>query len=72
MQYDWILDVLGDLKTFAMRNGLPALAEQLDDTTLLAAAEIAQVTSDTKGDCLTNAKPAGAVHWGVAAGHITG
>lgn len=40
MQNDWILDVLADLKTFAAANGLRALAEQLDDTTLIAAAEI--------------------------------
>ncbi len=40
-QYDWILDVLGDLKSFAESNNLTLLAEQLDDTSLLAAAEIA-------------------------------
>ena len=40
-QNDWILDVLADLKAFASVNGLPALAEQLDDTTLIAAAAIA-------------------------------
>ena len=38
---DWILDVLADLKSFATANGLKGLAEQLDDTTLIAAAEIA-------------------------------
>ena len=38
---DWILDVLADLKTFADANGLGTLAEQLDDTKLIAAAEIA-------------------------------
>ncbi len=40
MTNDWILDVLKDLKTFAKKNGLTALAEQLDDTALIAAAEI--------------------------------
>jgi hypothetical protein len=40
MQSDWILDVLTDLKTFAILNGLPAFAEQLDDTALVALAEI--------------------------------
>ena len=30
MQYEWILDVLTDLKAFAKGNGLTALAEQLD------------------------------------------
>ncbi len=41
MRNEWILDVLTDLRTFAAANGLGALAEQLDDTTLVAAAEIA-------------------------------
>jgi len=41
MSNDWILDVLADLKSFALRNNLSALAEQLDDTTLVAATEIA-------------------------------
>ncbi|MCE8537786.1 hypothetical protein KBY27_09975 [Ruegeria pomeroyi] len=40
-QTEWILDVLSDLKTFANANGLSALAEQLDDTKIVAAAEIA-------------------------------
>ena len=42
-QYDWILDVLADLKSFAEANGLSLLAEQLDDTALIAATEIASV-----------------------------
>lgn len=41
MRSDWILDVLADLKTFALSVELPALAEQLDDTALVAMAEIA-------------------------------
>ena len=40
-QNDWILDVLVDLKSFAAANDLAVLAEQLDDTLLVAAAEIA-------------------------------
>lgn len=41
MQNEWILDVLADLKTFAQQNGMGALAEQLDDTQLVAATELA-------------------------------
>lgn len=41
MQGDWIIDVLADLKSFASANNLKLLAEQLDDTILVAAAEIA-------------------------------
>ena len=40
MKYDWILDVLADLRTFAQANGLDGLADQLDDTRLVAATEI--------------------------------
>lgn len=41
MRSDWILDVLCDLKRFAEANGLPKLAEQLDDTGIVALSEIA-------------------------------
>lgn len=41
MRSDWILDVLADLRSFADANALPLLAEQLDDTALIAMAEIA-------------------------------
>lgn len=40
MTHNWIIDVLADLKQFAQQNDLVALAEQLDDTTLVAATEI--------------------------------
>ncbi len=43
MAHNWIFDVLADLKTYAKKNGLSALAEQLDDTTLIAATEIASI-----------------------------
>lgn len=46
MQHDWILGVLSDLQTFAKANGLEALGEQLDDTRLIAMAELACVSSD--------------------------
>ncbi|WP_425040800.1 hypothetical protein [Primorskyibacter sp. S187A] len=41
MQHDWILDVLADLKTYAQTNGLSQVAEQLEDTRIVAMAEIA-------------------------------
>ncbi|WP_415921459.1 hypothetical protein [Tateyamaria sp. SN6-1] len=49
MQSDWILDVLADLKTFATANGMPALAEQLDDTAIVALAEIAAMKDNKHG-----------------------
>ncbi|WP_371037379.1 MULTISPECIES: hypothetical protein [unclassified Rhodosalinus] len=54
MKHDWILDVLADLKNFSRANGLPALAERLDDTRLLAMAEIASQSGRApRGDRLT-------------------
>lgn len=41
MRNDWIIDVLTDLSSFARRNGYLALAEQLEDTKLVAAGELA-------------------------------
>lgn len=40
MQQDWVLDVLADLRAFARSNSLSTLAEQLDDTIMVAAADI--------------------------------
>ena len=45
---DWILDVLADLKSFALANDLGKLAEQLDDTTLIAAVEIASQAEEAR------------------------
>lgn len=49
MKSDWILDVLTDLKTFARSNDMPALAEQLDDTAIVAMAEIAAMKDAQHG-----------------------
>lgn len=49
MRSDWILDVLTDLKTFARSNAMPALAEQLDDTVIVAMAELS-VKDQAKGE----------------------
>lgn len=55
MHYDWILDVLTDLKSFAVTNGLTVLAEQLDDASLIAAMEIGQSKGVTSGECAAHA-----------------
>lgn len=41
MGQDWIFEVLADLRGFAERNDLPALAAQLQKTIAVAEAEIA-------------------------------
>lgn len=48
MRSDWMLDVLADLKTFALSIDLPVLAEQLDDTAIVAMAEIAALEERTQ------------------------
>ncbi len=45
----WILDVLADLKTFALANDLGALAQQLDATSLVASAEILSQVEQAQG-----------------------
>lgn len=68
MQYEWILDVLTDLKAFANSNGLSALAEQLDDTSLVAAAEISQTTGATAGGLALNATKSDGIYRDASAG----
>ena len=41
MGYDWIFEVLEDLKSFAKANGLPALAAKADEALQIAAIEVA-------------------------------
>ena len=56
MRSDWILDVLADLRTFALSNDLPALAEQLDDTALVAMAEISALEEKDPGSARGTAR----------------
>lgn len=48
MKNDWILDVLADLRTFAQENNLPCLAVSLEDTSLVATAEIASAEAGVR------------------------
>jgi hypothetical protein len=41
MTNDWIIDVLADLKKFSASNHLGRLAEQIDDTIMIASNELA-------------------------------
>ena len=61
MADEWILDVLADLKAFARKNGLVALAEQLDDTSLVAATELASIQVDGVRVTLTDAAETGGI-----------
>lgn len=62
MANDWILDVLADLKTYAKKNGLSALADQLEDASLVAAAEIASLEGKAPKAAVANAGTAGHVY----------
>ncbi len=62
MANDWILDVLADLKTYAKKNGLPALADQLDETLLIAATEIASAEGKAPQAAMRNAGTSGYVY----------
>lgn len=46
MRHDWILDVLSDLRNYALRNGLAQLATQVDAALRVARAEIAAADRD--------------------------
>ena len=40
MKADWVIDILKDIRQFSEKNGMVALAEQLDDAIFVAACEI--------------------------------
>jgi hypothetical protein len=70
MRYGWIVDVLCDLKAFASSNGMSVLAEHLDDTAIVAAAEIAQTGQIRAGEWPADETATGQLHRGPAAsGH---
>ena len=50
MAQDWIIDVLADLRQYAIRNYHMRLAEQLDDAILVAATELRAADSAPDGD----------------------
>ncbi|MGO4914057.1 hypothetical protein [Pseudogemmobacter sp. W21_MBD1_M6] len=68
MRNDWIIDVLADLKCFAHANGLPALAEQLDDAILVAASELALIDGGTRDGKFYLEQRTGDIHRAYAAG----
>lgn len=40
MSQEWMIEVLRDMRIFAAANGMPGLAEQLDDTIHVATSEV--------------------------------
>ncbi len=64
----WVLDILKDLRTFASQNGLSRLAEQLDDTLLVAAEEIKAHNKGAKLQRLGGHEPTVRILLGESAG----
>lgn len=62
MTHDWILDVLTDLRAYASKNGLTSLAAELDETALIAAAEIASVEGRSPIVVAQNARTPGVLY----------
>jgi hypothetical protein len=65
MKNEWILDILADLKSFARANGLIGLAEQLEDTSLIAAAEVTSAEEGLPGDADSERRDAGETTGGI-------
>jgi hypothetical protein len=57
MRHDWVFDVLADLKSYAMANGLIALAAKADEALQVAVVEIEAQQAEA-------ANPAGGVAGG--------
>lgn len=70
MKYDWIIDVLADLKTFAQGNGLLGLAEHLDETSHVAATDIAHAVGGQTGKVTGDARQTRTDHRELAEGKI--
>ncbi|MCC6306411.1 MAG: hypothetical protein IT545_14620 [Rhodobacteraceae bacterium] len=68
MQHDWIIDVLTDLAAFAQQNGMAALAEQLEDSKLIAAGELAAARHGAPGRAAGDAAATLGFHRAVAGG----
>ena len=49
MKKDWMIDVLADLRAFALNNKMTVLAEHLDDAILVAATELKWLSSEETG-----------------------
>ena len=49
MGQKWIIDVLADLESFAFKNGLPMVANQMREAAVVASAEIASTSEGPAG-----------------------
>jgi hypothetical protein len=68
---DWVLDVLADLRTFAKQNEFSRLAEQLDDSILIAAADLKRARKRSNERVETHEGEARIAHHGLGSREIT-
>lgn len=72
MGQDWVLDVLADLRAYARQNAYSALAEQLDDTLIVAASDIKSGGKHSKaGQTDSHERKAGSAHLWIGGSEIT-
>ncbi len=57
MRHAWIFEVLRDLRSYAERNDLPAVASSVDDALRVAADEIAAKQDDGDGGAEPPSRP---------------
>ena len=55
MAHDWVFDVLDDLKSYAIANGLIALAAKAEEALQIASVEIAAQTAGGAGPAAASA-----------------
>lgn len=65
MHHDWIFEVLDDLRSYALRNGLTATAAQTELALHVARAELGEAAGHDPGSGLGGAVP----HRGTGGGH---
>ncbi|MCK8462968.1 hypothetical protein MUY35_03785 [Aliiroseovarius sp. S1339] len=70
MSDEWIIDVLTDLKAYAVKNGLNVTADQLDDARLIAMTEIASASRQQTESARAYEKPVGRPCLYVAGGEL--
>ena len=68
MTNEWMLDVLADLRTFSVENGLTVTGKQIDLAMAVAAAEIASVKGMAPAMAHQGVADAGRLHRKAAAG----
>ncbi len=66
----WVIDVLNDLRAFARENGYARLAEDLDDATITATADIALRRARSEQGMGTNADGLGGHSFSVGISEI--